>query len=162
MPAKDSVTTPSAPPSVTFQHGDKNVFILIPYNSLDAEICLKRLEEISETVENVPTPAQMISVSQIPLDSILYVMHPVKRREKTPRGKFRIVRAAHLSRPIDVLKEAVAASGKNSFKTLDVNKLSQLVTSVCANDPKGRFFRGQVSGEGDKNPAAVVLRIMDM
>ena len=75
-------------------------------------------------------------------------------------GKFQKTNMTHVSRPIDVYKEA-STQDKKGYRTLDVGKLAQIVTSVCDNEPAGFLFRGQLSGESKENPHALLLKVTD-
>lgn len=144
-----------------FSHGDKPVFVLIPDNSKDNKSCQ---EEIEKIVGDGPKPniTSALPVLGISTDAVVYVMHPYKRKERTVKGQPRFVNAIHLSRPIEVGKEALRGN-KQGYKTIDSDKLQQTVTKVCDHsNPAGKFFRGQLLGEDPKAPEALILRLSEM
>ena len=147
-------------PTKRFQHDGKPVFVLIPQNSGYAKTCISALEEQFSTLENPPEVTSELKVKQLPPDTILYVMHPIKERKKDSRGKFRNQISTHISPAIDVFKVA-SDSNKKGYRTMNQNLLAQTVTNACQNDPAGMFFRATLTSESTKFPDSLMLKLSE-
>lgn len=143
-----------------FHHDGKPVFILIPQNAGYSKVCQADLEEPFSKLETLPEVCTELKIKQLPPDSILYIMHPIKVRKKDSRGKFRPTLATHLSPPIDVFKEATDPN-KKGYRTINPGLFVQIATKACKNDPAGMFFRGSLTSESVKNPDGLLLKITE-
>jgi hypothetical protein len=151
---------PKPPSTPKFYHDGKPVFVLIPQNQGYSKICQSALEGQFDKLEVHPDVVTELKIRQLPPDSILYLMHPIKVKKKDTRGKVRTGVETFLSAPIDIFKDA-SDSNKKGYRTLNQNLLVQLVTRTCQSDPAGLFFRGTITGESTKNPDGLLLKISE-
>ena len=148
--------------SKPFQHDGKPVFVLVPQNPGYSKVCQDVLaEQYFPKAEHLPEVCTELKVKQLPPDSILYIMHPVKNKKKDNRGKLRTITETFLSAPIDVFKLVAETAKKGGYRTLNHNLLVQAVTKSCQNDPAGMFFRGTLTSESQKNPDGLLLKISE-
>lgn len=146
-------------PAKLFDHGGAPVFVLMSPNILDQRVCLAKLNEM---VEELPSLVTELQVHEVPMDSYIYVMHPVKKKVKDERGRFRLEPQMHLSSPIklaDCYKQ-----GKNGYRQLDVDSVLNAITKACdrGSEPGARLFRSQLVGAKKDVPQSAHIKITDM
>lgn len=146
------------PATKPFQHDDKPVFVLIPQNSGYSKVCHDALaDKFPQLTAEV---CSEVKIKQLPPDSILYVMHPVKVKKKDSRNKLRSTIDTFISSPIDLFSKC-SDTKKNGYRTLNQNLVVQTVTKACSNDPAGLFFRATLTSESKKNPDGLLLKISE-
>lgn len=143
--AKDE-KKPEAPPAPepVFSHPGRKVFVLVPSDSLERDIVLKKLEsDFFPLVEILPTVTSDLLLGKFRGGEIVYVAHPVDARVKGPDGRFSQGTDVHVSRPVDT-SEAVVTDGEG-FASLDPQRVVAQLSGLVKPARTGRCYYLNVS-----------------
>lgn len=139
-------TETPAPAPVTFDHPGRKVWVLVPGDSLERDIVLKKLEgEFFPLVETLPTVTSDLTLEKFRGGEVVYVAHPIDARIKGPDGRFSPGTDVHVSRPVDT-SEAVVTDGEG-FASLDPQKVISKLSSAVKPARAGRCYYLNVSGD---------------
>lgn len=155
-PVQPAVETPKA-----FNHPNQPVYVLVPTNEKDARACKDALDEtyfaFMETPPEVVSELKPLLMRQ---DSVVYVVHPTRKRRQTKTGRFELMTEPHISTPFDF---STLVQGKGHVR-LDPSIVAAELSKRCGNtmDRASRYFRAQVSSVDKKAPLDVMIKLTDL
>lgn len=148
--------------SKPFDHNGRFAVVLVPQNSKHETYVRRTFDE--KYGPEAPPLANVIKVTEISQDTILYVAHPVrvKRKVKDSKGRevWKKALEMYVSRPIDVAAECTD-SPRRGAKIVDFNKIVQAVNQVVQNDMAGWSFGAFLSGFNKADFSEATLQLIN-
>lgn len=145
---KPATPAPAEDAPKRFEHPGAFVLVLTPFDLFFNDLVKKSFEDECSYLEEPPKFVQELPKDQLVPNTIVYIAHPYKIREKTKSGKFEQVIKMHVSDPVDITKYYAL---HRANRGLDLDALQTHIMQDCihrTSDAKGFFWIVRRTADG--------------
>lgn len=143
--------------SSPLDHPGKPVFVLVPTDKHEQQVCVTLIEELQKKCKDRPFVRSSIFPGKISHDSVIYVCHPITERVKDNAGYYNDQDVPYLSEPLVLRNFIAVGNGEDVMSIVNFPALCEAITAACKVQRAGRVYYAQ--GSAEKNVSEKSIRL---